>query len=216
MRGVLLLVLAGGCGGQTGEMDFVGNREVVETPLALDEVSPLGFTPQEVLDQAPTTAYDAALTAADGDFGPGSWSDQLAQSGPFTISALMEPEAVFRQEYLNGTLLRDSVAVNGQITVVSADGAFVVAGAVELVAVDPALVVVGWGDTEGLTGTMPTWVDDALAEAAVAMDCTRPPEDPEPVIQPLGELASLELILNFVLEPCGSGNYAAIDLTPVE
>jgi hypothetical protein len=130
-------------------MDLMGKWETVETPLALDEVSPLGFTAQEVLDRAPTTTYDGALIEGDPDFGPGSLSDQLLQSAPFTITALTEPEAVFRQEYLDGVITRESVAVGGQITVLSADDAFALAGAIELVATAPTDADIGWAGEIG-------------------------------------------------------------------
>lgn len=220
MRRAWLLLVAGGCGGQTGEMDLTGKRETVETPLALDEVSPLGFTAQEVLDRAPTTTYDGALTEGDPDFGPGSLSDRMLQSAPFTLSALTGPEAVFRQEYLDERILNESVAVRGQTTVMSADDAFALAGPMELVATAPTDADIGWGGVgdDSLTGTMPTWVDDAAAEASDAWsaDGTCAPEDPFAIVRPHGPLAGPALILNIVLEPCGSGNYAWIDLAPVE
>ncbi|MDP2313828.1 MAG: hypothetical protein Q8P41_13045 [Pseudomonadota bacterium] len=219
MRRSWFLLFAAGCGGQTGEMDLTGKRETVETPLALDEVSLLGFTAQDVLDRAPTTTYDGGLIAGDPDFGPGSLSELLLQAAPFTITALTDPEAVFRQEYLDGGILYESVAVGGQITVVSADYAFALAGGVELVATAPNDADIGWaGVGTGLTGTMPAWVDEAVAETANAWsaDGSCAPEDPFALVRPHEALATPALILNIVLEPCGSGNYAWIELTPAE
>lgn len=219
MRHACFLLFVAGCGGQTGELDHTGKRETVETPLSLDEVSPLGFTAQEVLDRAPTTTYDGGLVAGDPAFGPGSLSDLLLQSAPFTITALTDPEAVFRQEYLDGSIQHESVAVVGQITVGSADAAFALAGGVELVAtaLDDADIVWAGVGTD-LTGTMPAWVDQAVAETANAWsaDGSCAPEEPFALVRPHGALATPALILNIVLEPCGSGNYAWIDLTPVE
>lgn len=220
MRGAWLLLVAGGCGGQTGEMDLMGKRETVETPLALDEVSPLGFTAQEVLNRVPTTMYDGGLSAGDPEFGPGSLSDQMLQSAPFTITALTEPEAVFREEYLGGTLMDEFVVVGGQVTVASADDAFALAGPMELMASALTDANIGWagvGD-ESLTGTMPTWVDVAVADTSDAWsaDGSCAPEGPFAIVRPHGPVGTPNLSLNIVLEPCGSGNYAMIELTRAE
>lgn len=143
----------------------------------------------------------------------------MLQSAPFAITALTEPEAVFRQEDLDGGLLYEHVAVGGHITVLSADGAFALAGAIELQATAPTDADIGWaGVGTGLTGTMPAWMDAAVAEAANAWGANGScaPEDPIALVRPHGALATPALILNIVLEPCRGGNYASIDFTPVE
>ena len=210
LRTWVLLPLATACGGQTGEMELTGKRETVETPLALDETSALGFTAQEVLDRAPTTTYDGALITEDSDFGPGSLSDHLLQSAPFIITALTVPVAVFRQEYLDGVIMEEFVDVRGQTTIVSADGAFDLAGAVELEATALTDAEIGWGGVaDNLTGVMPAWVDEAVAETAPACgDAT-----PFALVQPHESLAAPALLLNVVSGDCYSGNYAWIDLT---
>ena len=216
MRGAWLLLVAGGCGGQTGEMDLEGKWETVDTPLALDEVSPLGFTAQAVLDRAPTTTYDGALMEGVTDFGPGSLSDQLLQSAPFTITVLTEPEAFFRQVFLDEAIVDENVVVRGQTSITSGDGAFNLAGTAELWATAATDAGIGWaGVGYEPSGTMPAWGAEAVDEVAEewSADGSCAPDGPFALVHPNGSLAGLALILNIVLEPCGSGNYAGIDLT---
>lgn len=219
MRGALLLLLAGGCGGQTGEMDNHRKEETRETPLALDEMSPLGFTAQEVLDRAPTTTYDGALQETEGEFGPGSMSDQLLQSSPFTVAALASPVAVYQEFVVDGVVTERWVVIRGDSAVTSADGVFDASGRLVLQASGLSDAEIGWNYVPGSgpTGTVPSWVDEEVARWQDSSSC--PDSRAAAIVTPHGPLDSLWLLLNIVNDDpdCSySGNVAALDLEPVE
>ncbi len=214
-----LMALASGCGGQTGEIDYVGTVETVETSLALDEMSDLGFTAQEVLDRVGPVTYDAALQETEGEFGPGSLSDQMLQASPFSVAALSTPAAVFQETVINDEVTERWVVIRGAGAVVSEDSTFNVVGQLELHAEGLTDAEINWNDAAGAgpTGVMPSWVDEQVASFHEGSTC--PASVPTAILKPRGPLDGLELLLNIEnADPdCGyGGNVAALDLQPVE
>lgn len=215
----LLLLAAGGCGGQTGELTGGRTEETVETPLALDEPSPLGFTAQEVLDRVPTTTYDASLQETEGEFGPGSLSDELRHSSPFTVAALASPEAVFQELVVDDVVTEQWVAIRGDGVLTSGDGRFDTTGRLLLQANGLSDAEIHWNYVAGAgpTGPMTPPVDEEVARFQEGSTC--PDLVPTAILTPNGPRDGLRLLLNIANDDADcsySGNVAALDLQPVE
>lgn len=133
-------------GGQFGEEETSGCEVVDEVVLSVDEVSDLGFSPQDVLDLA-EGAHSAALSWADG--GSATLSLTVTDGGTYTYRSYQYVSTDGMEMAMDCPA---DLVIDVTLAVSTDDGVLAESFDGTLVAVD-GLLVSSWVDLEGLSGT---------------------------------------------------------------